>query len=79
MVDMTYRKESLWTHFMPVSDAGIELFKQLLTSGDESVLSMHATGFINQMRRAGYVVKKARTSVERWTKEDELLLNELLS
>lgn len=79
MTDMTYRQDGIWTHFMPVSDAGVELFKQFLKADCDTILSIHDKGFIAQMRRAGYVVKKAPAATEKWTPEDDALLSELMA
>jgi len=79
MTDMTYRQDGIWTHFMPVSDAGLELFKQFLKADCDTILSIHDKGFIAEMRRAGYVVQKARKTTTKWTKEDDALLADLMA
>lgn len=74
--DIFYKDEGLFTSFIPESDAGISLWKQLAehTDGTGKVFTIHAESTIKQMRDAGYTVRKHKPMSK---KETDQIYSEL--
>jgi hypothetical protein len=57
MTDLIYIEKGLFTTFIPETDQGIELYNQL---GDNTtIITIHLKSVLQQIRKAGYSVKKA--------------------
>jgi hypothetical protein len=81
MTDLTYLKQGLFTTFLPESKQGEEAWREIdKEHGTGKVFTIHLKQHLNQLRKAGYVVKKAKKSKETLGdifKEMDQLLNEL--
>lgn len=60
--DIEYVKCGMFVTFVPNTTEGEHLWKQLAeaTEGTGKVLAMHAKQAINDIRKAGYTVRKAK-------------------
>ena len=64
--DIEYTQDGMFTRFMAVSDQGAVAWNQLasVTDGTGAVLNIQAEQFINDFRKAGYVVRKAKKATK---------------
>ncbi len=61
MIDMEYINSGMFTRFLPNTPAGEEAWKVMhADNGNDVVLAIHAKNAINQLRKAGYTVAKAK-------------------
>lgn len=74
--DITYLDKGLFTTFIPHTAAGESAWRVMQEANGETVLSIHAKNVINQLRKAGYSVAKAKKAPA-WTSADDKLLTEL--
>jgi len=75
MTDITYKKESIWTHFFPETTAGEVVFREMMDeNGVAAVLTTHAQTVISQIRKAGYSVCAAKPATK---SEIEKIFSEL--
>lgn len=74
--DLTYITTGLFTRFVPNTKAGEEAYREMANHDATSILTMHLTSVLAQLRKAGYSVAKAKKAPA-WTSEDDQLLEEL--
>jgi len=62
MTDLTYIQDDMFTRFIPASDAGENIWRQLAAQNDgvAAVFNHHAKSVIAQIRKAGYSVAKSK-------------------
>lgn len=74
--DIEYIEQGLFTSFVPVSADGEKLWLELINqnSGSGKILTIHAKSVIEQIKKAGYNVGKARKISE---KEFQKFIKEL--
>lgn len=60
--DIEYTQDGMFTRFLAVSEHGVVAWNQLatVTDGTGAVLNIQAKQFINDFRKAGYIVRKAK-------------------
>lgn len=62
--DLTYScSDGIWTRFFPETDAGIEAYNVMAASDPAGVvafMSPQVPGVLRQLRKAGYVVHRAK-------------------
>ena len=70
-VDLEYQRDGMFTIFHPTSSAGRVAWDQMREQkGGETVMAVYETVVVNQLRAAGYVVRKSKPID---TSDDELL------
>ena len=70
--DLEYSNRGMFTHFYPNTTAGEGAWRVMAEDhGNAAVLSIHAKSVIDQLRAAGYTVKKAG--------KNEQSINEILA
>lgn len=91
MVDLFYRDNGFFTSLIPQSEAGDNLWRGLARAYEKtpehlrpaagSVYTMHLAALLRDLRKAGYVVKKAPKikgkAIDHFTAEDLALLDAL--
>ena len=63
MTDLVYTQNEMWTKFIPTSDDGETIWREIekqSNDGVAAVLNIHAKAVIKQIRDAGYTVKKQK-------------------
>jgi len=69
--DLEYQRDEMFTIFYPTSDAGLVAWNQMREQeGGATVMTAHEIAVINQLRAAGYIVRKSKPID---TSDDELL------
>ena len=69
--DLEYQRDEMFTIFYPTSDAGLVAWDQMREQeGAAAVMAVHESAVINQLRAAGYIVRKSKPID---TSDDELL------
>lgn len=58
--DIEYIKRGMFTTFFPNTEEGISVWEIMEKNGGSKILSIHTDAVIQQIRAAGYSVKKAR-------------------
>lgn len=58
--DLTYTTSGMFTRFIPETTQGETAWKEMEAQGGAQVLAIHAAAVIQQLRKAGYSVAKAR-------------------
>lgn len=74
--DLAYITSGLFTRFAPNTKAGEEAWREMANHDATSILTIHLTSVLAQLRKAGYSVAKAKKA-SAWTSEDDQLLAEL--
>ena len=70
-VDLEYQRDGMFTIFHPTSSAGRVAWDQMREQkGGATVMAVHESAVINQLRAAGYIVRKSKPID---TSDDELL------
>jgi hypothetical protein len=79
MPDLTYRTDGIFTNFLPETKDGEDAWRVIAEQGggNARVLTIHLNNVLLQLRKAGYVVRKAKKSV--CNLSDDQLLAELLA
>ena len=79
MNDIEYIDHGMFTSFLPVSKDGEVAFNQMAeyTEGTGKVLSIHKQGTIQQLRKAGYKVGKAKKEGKVTAEQADAMLREL--
>jgi fatty acid-binding protein DegV len=81
MTDLTYLEQGLFTTFLPESKQGDEAWREIHKQcPNGKVLTIHLKSTLSQLRKAGYIVKKAKKSKKTLGdifKEMDQLFNEL--
>lgn len=61
MTDLTYTQDSMFTRFVPQTDAGESVWRSMVEQhGAAAVLNHEAKRVMVEMRKAGYKVAKAK-------------------
>lgn len=62
MIDLTYTQDGMFTRFVAWTDNGEYIWREIAkeNNGVAAVLNSHAQDVINQIRGAGYTVKKSK-------------------
>lgn len=59
--DITYTKGPIFTSFYPETDEGQKAYAQICeTLGSATVLNLHLKSTLQQLRKAGYIVRVAK-------------------
>lgn len=79
MADLVYTADNMFTRFMPETKAGEDAWRTMANQldGVAVVLNIHAQVTINQLRKAGYKVAKAKKPAPVIVSEIDELLAEL--
>jgi hypothetical protein len=78
MTDIEYRKDGMFTRFIPNTPAGVDAWREMAKAdGVAAVLNTHAKSVISQLRKAGYIVAKAKKPEPFTPEEFDELLNKL--
>lgn len=79
--DLTYScADGIWTRFHPVTDAGADAWRVMADADPQGIvafLAFQVPGVIEQLRKAGYVVHKAKPRKPMTGEELDALLAEL--
>lgn len=61
-IDLEYINQGLFTAFVPVSKAGETAWNEMatFTDGTGKILTIQAKEFVRSLRKAGYIVRKAK-------------------
>lgn len=75
MTDLTYINDKMFTRFIAQSDVGEYAWREMAEkmNGVAAVLNFEASRIIAQLRKAGYVVRKAKPVIVTNQEIDELL------
>ena len=61
MTDLAYTQDGMFTRFVPQTDAGESVWRQMYEQhGSSAVLNHEASRVMAQIRKAGYSVSKAK-------------------
>lgn len=59
-IDLEYIDNGFTVSFMPVSSHGVKVWNELYEQGGSVIFSIHLKSVVSQLRRAGYIVRKAK-------------------
>ena len=72
--DLTYRARGIWIDFTPETPAGEDAYRQMvLVQGHATIFALHLDNVKQQLRAAGYIVRKAGKPKRATMSDDELL------
>jgi hypothetical protein len=62
MTDLIYLKQGLFTTFLPETEQGMSAWHQIAekTNGTGKIFTIHLKNTLEQLRKSGYTVKKAK-------------------
>jgi len=77
MVDLEYIISGMFTSFIPMTPAGEDAWRVIMSGDSTQILTIHLNNVLAQLRKAGYSVAKAKKAAPVTANEIDNLLAEL--
>jgi hypothetical protein len=71
--DLTWKRRGMWIDFTPETPAGETAWNTMAAQGGATILCFHRDAVVQQLRAAGYIVRKAGKPEPIGMTDDELL------